>query len=264
MAIEMVCACGQRLKIRDEFAGRRLKCPGCQAILVAPNNVEAVAPEVPPIAPDYEPPGAMVRALYGNTEASNPGGLRVEYLKHARSFPFWPTLWAASIPACAVLWLLAHNKDAWLLLVLPFAVNGFYWFRVTMALRHGCVNAAVVVSTQPYLVAVVADLDSSGQSPWWVVKIVRQPLATMTGGPPVVGTRLATIATYSGSTLSALKSHWDNFYPVVVNCATSDDRAIRRILASIPREEWDMLEAGLQQVPTPRKPGRYRINPGAA
>jgi hypothetical protein len=36
MAISLTCACGQKLKVKDEMGGRKAKCPGCQAILEVP------------------------------------------------------------------------------------------------------------------------------------------------------------------------------------------------------------------------------------
>jgi len=33
MSIDVPCACGKRLKARDELAGRWPKCPGCGASL---------------------------------------------------------------------------------------------------------------------------------------------------------------------------------------------------------------------------------------
>jgi hypothetical protein len=67
MAIAFSCSCGKHLKARDEFAGRKIKCPGCQGILLipviapAPVAVPAVtepAPAPPPSDPilDAEPP----------------------------------------------------------------------------------------------------------------------------------------------------------------------------------------------------------------
>jgi hypothetical protein len=213
---------------------------------------------VPGSEPAYEPPGAVVGGLLQHTVASNPGALQVDYVKYFRSYPLWPTVLAVSIPICAVIGLLASDAKGWGFLIAAVALNAFYWFRVTTSFRHGCVNPAVVVSTSPYLVAVSTDMDSSGQQPWWVVKILRQPLETMTGGPPPLGTRLATVALYEGDVKDG---HWNNFHPKVVNCATTNERSIQRIFASIPQEEWQALEAGLKQVPSPDKPGLYRVYP---
>src|SRR5207249_1216109 len=44
MAIAFSCKCGKHLKARDEFAGRKIKCPGCQTVLVIPAPAEVSAP----------------------------------------------------------------------------------------------------------------------------------------------------------------------------------------------------------------------------
>ena len=36
MPIPLTCGCGRSLRIKDEFAGRRVKCPGCGEVLAVP------------------------------------------------------------------------------------------------------------------------------------------------------------------------------------------------------------------------------------
>lgn len=36
MPITFHCACGKTLRVQDELAGKRVRCPACQAIVVAP------------------------------------------------------------------------------------------------------------------------------------------------------------------------------------------------------------------------------------
>jgi hypothetical protein len=36
MAIPVSCACGKKLSVKDEFAGRKVKCPACQKLLKVP------------------------------------------------------------------------------------------------------------------------------------------------------------------------------------------------------------------------------------
>lgn len=43
MAIRVICACGARLKARDEAVGKRLRCPTCQASVAVPSNSELPA-----------------------------------------------------------------------------------------------------------------------------------------------------------------------------------------------------------------------------
>ena len=36
MAISVACACGKQLKVKDELAGKKIRCPACQAAVVVP------------------------------------------------------------------------------------------------------------------------------------------------------------------------------------------------------------------------------------
>jgi len=62
MAIAFNCACGKHLKARDEFAGRKIKCPSCQTILVIPAATPAVVSV--PTAPEPSPPPAPEPVLH--------------------------------------------------------------------------------------------------------------------------------------------------------------------------------------------------------
>src|SRR5215831_16798987 len=59
--------CGKQLQARDEFAGRRLKCPGCGTILTIPSGAAAapppVAPQPPPDVPAPPPSNPMAPAV---------------------------------------------------------------------------------------------------------------------------------------------------------------------------------------------------------
>lgn len=49
MPISLSCVCGRALKVKDELAGKKIRCPACQDILTVPakkNKVEEVELEV--------------------------------------------------------------------------------------------------------------------------------------------------------------------------------------------------------------------------
>src|SRR5437016_990909 len=50
MAIPVACACGKQLKVKDELAGKKIRCPACQAAVTVP----AAAPPEPPSPGDRE------------------------------------------------------------------------------------------------------------------------------------------------------------------------------------------------------------------
>jgi hypothetical protein len=59
MAISVECECGKTIKVKDELAGKKIKCPECQAVLTVPEEEEPVA-EAREVEEDL-PPARKVR-----------------------------------------------------------------------------------------------------------------------------------------------------------------------------------------------------------
>src|SRR6185437_4069168 len=51
MSISVVCACGKRLRARDEMAGKRATCPGCGGIMQVPAAEPVLAADDIAVAP---------------------------------------------------------------------------------------------------------------------------------------------------------------------------------------------------------------------
>jgi len=67
MPIEFACnSCGKRLRVKDAAAGKRVKCPGCQAVLRVPGG-GAAAPAAPAAQPTASAPAAA-EMWYAKTE----------------------------------------------------------------------------------------------------------------------------------------------------------------------------------------------------
>ena len=135
-----------------------------------------------------------------------------------------------------------------------------YCLRVNLRFRLGCVNPAKVVSTNPFKLAVFTDL-TTGVSEYPVIKILHHPVPR--GTRYRTGDKCATVAMYSGA---ADAEHWEDFDPVMVDCATMEPSAIENVLRSIPIDEWSHLEEGLKNLPLPLKMGIYPLSrrPGGA
>jgi hypothetical protein len=262
MSIQVSCACGKVLRIKDEDAGKQFRCPGCGAVNTAVrpafDDDDLAGPQTTP-EPGRAEQNLLDRALTQDTSASNAGMVRVHIPTYFRCYPVVPSLLIAVVPIAAVVAPFLAPRHPWTWPVVLFGANFVYWYLVSMHTRQGDVNPGVVVSTDPNLVAVLADMDSTGSNPQWIIKILRQPLARMTGGPPTVGMRLGTIAMYEGD---AKKGRWDNISPRVANCVTNNEPAIRRVEASIPHEQWALLEAALPNLPQPYRPGIYPVSLG--
>ena len=136
-------------------------------------------------------------------------------------------------------------------------LNVLFWVRVKLRFKFGCVNPSRVVALSPFTLAVFTDL-SPGPVEYLVIKIVRHPVPR--GTQYKLGDNCATVAMYSGS---ADGQHWEDFSPIMVDCATRHLDEIKRVAASIPTEEWSDLEEGLKAVPPPLKSGIYPFKRGA-
>src|SRR5207237_4204437 len=63
MSINLTCECGKKLRVNEDKIGKRVKCPGCQAILTVPAPEAEDEPEhprkpkkaPPPPEPEDEP-----------------------------------------------------------------------------------------------------------------------------------------------------------------------------------------------------------------
>lgn len=203
--------------------------------------------------------------LNQRTVASNPGQLKVQLRVFYRCFPRGAVVIAAGIPllvgvAFAVNWLplgLGSSAQAYLTfgpLILAVALTR-HGRRVQEQFERGDLNPGIVLSHDPDLIAVAADL-RIGWPPCPVLKILPHPLQRIPGGRPPLSSRVATIAVYRRG---ARRDRWADIRPVAVNCATTDPRQIEQALARIAPAEWEALAAALQQVPTPYRPGIYEL-----
>ena len=194
---------------------------------------------------------ARVALVDERSSASNPGKLSVDPLRFAKHFPAWPSLFAAALVAaiaCAVL-----KPVFWAAAAFFLALNVLFWVRTRLRFRHGCVNPAIVVCESPLTLAVYTDL-TTGAGEYPVIKIMHHPRPQ--GTSVTMGAKFATVALYSGT---RTVEHWENFHPILVECATSDRLTIERTFYSIPDEEWRRFKSGLKDLPQPLKPGLYPV-----
>ena len=160
------------------------------------------------------------------------------------------------------------------LLALDSALLIFAKLSLTRRICHdGSLCPAIVVSVNPPLVAVGADLSKTAEEAWPAIKILRQPLHTFAGPPLQVGDRLPAVALYHSRSLAAMftyeaiglnvdasdEPHWSDISPAVVPCVTDDPATIQdaRRRLSESGDVWAELEANLALVPKPYKPGLY-------
>ena len=254
--------CARLIRVADHLAGRRIRCPGCQQAVTVPTpeeeilDVEAeIVPEQPvrrtrrPFeeesrrkAPAEPAPRAIT--LNNDTRASNPGRIQVQFVKYWSCFPTWPTIWFVS----TLLFLMVGLVFKAMLVVAALCaiLMVMYWIRVREHFTHGCALPGIILSVEKELVAFCTDL-STGSGEYPAIRILRQPLSKMAGGPPRKNQRVVGVAVYEPSPTQ--DDHWATFHPKVVNCVTSDVAAIQECFKSIDDENWQELITYLDQIP---------------
>ena len=281
--IKIQCACGQRYAFEAEPVNgtmpHAVKCPVCGAdgtaqanaiiaiSLGAPTAPAAGMPQPPAIPPAVPPQpgpspgqpaapggtGTARRLPLGRTAASNPARLKVDWGKALASFP--QPLFLALVPMVIGIYGLATGQVPAVL----FVIGPVVYLLAVMVVIHlkfarGDVCPAVVIAENPWLVAVAADMGTDGSRSRPAVKIIRQPLGRMTGGPPRIGMRLAAAALYK----RARHGEWDDFMPTVVNCMSNDPAQIDYVFHSITETDWQMLDASLKRV-SDKRAGLYKL-----
>ena len=187
-----------------------------------------------------------------NTYATNPGNTELNYWQ-------W---FLHNIPIVALLTLgllmsayLVEMFSMWfiILFLLLLAVNGFYWLRKKEHFKSGDSNGGIVVSVNPYLLAVSTDL-TRGFGSFPIVKIVkirsREKLK--------VGDKVPTVALYSPSEKDDLP-HWGDFHPQPLFYASRDKIDIKRAMDSYSEEDWQKLEKRIGEIQKPYVEGIFKV-----
>ncbi len=299
MPISVTCPCGKKLNAPDTLAGKKAKCPACKQMLTVPEPLEVIEDEIEFIddaevvdevplpkaraarpktraqkieehadeaegRSDAPEQTAIDRKLSGDTQASNPGNVKVDYLFAFLNYPTGTLVMVA-------IGLVLLGLGAWNFMtpnagksgagfvgvgIGTFVLCAWGWYMFSRTMIYGCANPGLVVDADQGLVAVITDLDCGIGEEHWVIKITKQPLSKMTGGPAQDGMRVGTVAGYAGD---PNKGHWDTFEPWPVNCLTRDKKRIKKVLSTFSARDWALLNEGLKEVPTPYKPGQWRV-----
>jgi hypothetical protein len=184
--------------------------------------------------------------------ASNPAKARVEMLHFLKCDLKDIFILVGSLLAAGIIVIFSW-KPAVIVAGLGIAVFVISFFQTRQVFSEGDVCPALVVDPKRNLIAVATDLSKTGD-PVPAVKILKQPLGRVTGGPFEKNTRLAFVAMYNGF---KHEPRWRNFGGYLINTGTTNEKTIRRVLKSIDQEQWEQLEAGLEQLDRPYRPGLY-------
>jgi len=214
------------------------------------------APKPPQVAPPRS--GASLSPNHsrhgaGETFATNPGALRVNFARWLAAHPVMPTL--VIILTLAGAGMLAVKYQVALILLLSAGIVTWQTYQeVKHKYSRGDVCAAEILSASAGLVAIYTDLVANSEVSHPVIKILKQPLHRM--NPPAAdGMRVAAVALYGGDIRNAA---WNDFDPEVIHCVIADPAEIERVMQSITEDQWQALGNGLSQIPV-AQPGLYPL-----
>lgn len=254
MTLTVVCECGSKYSVDEQYSGSVFQCENCGRRLVA---------RTPPTIVEYDQTKEqqILKEVHASqeashTRASNPGMMQISRFRYARAFPKWSIVLHGGLLISLGLLIVS-----WWFLPLPLIFGWListYWSRVTAEFKSGCVNPSQIVSLDPPLVAVYTDLRLGPHSLCPVIKILPQAIHKMIDGPAEVDRRVVTVACYQRG--PEVLDHWSDFYPKLANAVAADQLSLTRTLQSIKAEEWRKLEKGIEQLPRPFKAGTYRIH----
>ncbi len=183
------------------------------------------------------------------TAASNPGSITIHWPTYAKYRLVWFVAYLVFfLIGLALLVLFRFNSNG-IAAFVAIVGSGVYWV-VTCGKhwKHGDANPGVVISTEPLMVAVLAEMSqypNDFSAP--AIKIIAAP------APPEetrVGDRFATVALYAGG---GNENTWRDIDPKLTYTATNNPLAIRRVFDSIPDWQWQALNDAVKQVGNPEK-----------
>lgn len=189
--------------------------------------------------------------LDSDTVASNPARVRVMPLVLMRYMPKSVLL---LIPLLASLVFAFEVSLLWGILpsVFFFVVNYLYWRRKSEHFAYGDSNGGIVVSENPGLIAVGADLSKGFAGSYPVVKILPYK------GICRLNERIGTVALYKGT--SSCTPYWSDFFPVPVEYVNNNKAELNAVLRSYSEESWDVLESRIKQIVQPYEEGLFKIS----
>ncbi|MDX2110949.1 MAG: DUF3239 domain-containing protein [Verrucomicrobiota bacterium] len=188
------------------------------------------------------------KTLNNSTEASNKGSLAITRAEYARYYGRYDL-------HRRLIYLTSYFP--WTLMLPRVLGGGFWWQRAREHFLYGDTNPAIILDPEKGLVASFTDLDVCIMGRFPVVKIFYEKLYLIESGVQR-GQRFAAISLYSSKN-SPDAERWGSFFPVVVDCISTQNILCEQVKAKIPESHWNALDTGLMQIPTPTEIGLYEI-----
>ncbi|MGL4420642.1 MAG: DUF3239 domain-containing protein, partial [Gemmataceae bacterium] len=189
--------------------------------------------------------------------ASNPCRVVTSLARYFSFYPMWPLIWSGLTIgfgglAAISLWFLI---GAFL-----FAVFLIFW--IISARTHfwdGDCCPAVVFNEELCLVAVYTDMRKVKGIEHPSITVARVPRRSLPENAQN-GDRLVTGCWYNSTGDDDTKDRWGSLEVIPLSVATNNSKILKRVMNSVPEEDWGLLEAGLKKLPDDDTERTYFLN----
>lgn len=195
---------------------------------------------------------------FDETYASNPGYLKVSYIKLTLNKPKWPLIFG--VPILVFLYLYTMHGVVWYLIPLGIfsLMLGIYYDRTKQHFRLGDVNISKVISVKPPVIAVSTNMETKAFGKRFpVIKVLKRRVPRAKNMRWEEGSFFASACLYRGALGN---DHWDDFFPFPLSFATSDTDAIREHETFLEYLHDD-FDQRYDLAGRPKEPGLYYLDP---
>ncbi|KGJ90897.1 DUF3239 domain-containing protein [Colwellia psychrerythraea] len=145
----------------------------------------------------------------------------------------------------------SYNKYFFIAVLVLVLINVFYWLRIKEHFKADS-TPAIVISETPPLLAVYTNMAKYGDY-YPAIKIEK----FINKNNYKIGSKVATASIYSVG--NEENDYWADFHPLPVNYATSNEAQLNFSLLSFSEDEWQELQAGINQLSATKTEGLYKI-----
>lgn len=190
--------------------------------------------------------------LDNNTTASNPGVIILNPLVWAKYNIKNVTLLFTSL-LVSVLLSVFISYYLLIFVIISVLINTYYWLRSKEHFTADS-NGGIIVSTNPPLAAVSTNLAKYGDD-YPAIKIIKYNVKK----DIIIGDKIGTVAVYSEGEDDEL-DYWDDFFPIPIEYATNNKDSIELEIQSYPKEQWEAIRNGVNQITKPYQIGLYHVD----
>lgn len=267
----VICQCGKKYRVLQEAFGKRLVCRACGQEIEVDWDAKIAQPLLERIEAGEDPESVIASeaARHKGIEhdekfmgvigqeyfASNPGSMRVSFVRRFITYPLFPAL----LTACAATtWLQARLLNCYPVLSCVWVLFAIvaYLLRLKWKYKHSLILPGKIIAENPWRIAAVADM-SSGlvDKEFNAIRVFEIPIRTYRG-KLLVGERVVALANFMGGD-EKLPFHHKDFFPEAVSCSVASMEEYERAMETLKEKDWVDLEKHVRLLPPDPPVGMY-------